>query len=221
MEWYEIAPQWLSATGTLVAVLVALFQKSMRDWIKRPKIKISCPDNKKCRVEYSSNTENQDSGRELKIRVKILNEGRNVASHAALYVDSFYKKRSSDDMYIIEEFPPIVIKDFRNTKTMYIVPNLDYYYDLFSIHQYDEKVEEGGNRSTKQFYKLYLVGEGEVQELGKGSFVVPLKFYASQNTRAFAYLKVYWNCDDFKVSNEFLDVSIITEKEFKELKIAQ
>lgn len=221
MEWYEVVPEWMSAIGTIGAVLVALFHRGLVDRINRPKIKISCPNNNKCRVECSSNTENQTTGRELKVRVKITNKGNNVASHAAMYVDSFHKKRTSNEEFITEEFPPIVIKDFRNTKTMYVVPNLDYYYDILSIHQYDEKREEGENGDSKQFYKLYLVGEGNIIELGKGTFIIPLKFYASQNTVEMAYLKVYWNCDDFDISKEFFGVEILSQNEFNKLKIVE
>lgn len=104
---------------------------------------------------------------------------------------------------------------------MYVVPNLDYYYDILSIHQYDEKREEGENGDSKQFYKLYLVGEGNMIELGKGTFIIPLKFYASQNTVEMAYLKVYWNCDDFDISKEFFGVEILSQNEFNKLKIVE
>lgn len=36
MEWYEIIPQWITAIGTAAAVIIALFQKSLRDWYNDP-----------------------------------------------------------------------------------------------------------------------------------------------------------------------------------------
>lgn len=46
MEWYEIVPNWITSVGTVGAVVVALFSKVIRDWYNRPKISISCPENK-------------------------------------------------------------------------------------------------------------------------------------------------------------------------------
>ena len=78
MEWCEVIPEWLSALGTVGAVIVALFQKTISDWYNKPKISITCPDNNRCRVESSANTDNQSKGRELKVRLKITIEERVV-----------------------------------------------------------------------------------------------------------------------------------------------
>ena len=46
-------PQWLSGIGTILAVIVALFQKSIHNILNKPKINISCKNVKQCMVEQN------------------------------------------------------------------------------------------------------------------------------------------------------------------------
>ena len=221
MEWYEIVPQWLTAIGTVLAVLIAVFQKRLRDWYNRPKIEITCKHNKQCMVEVKSGTESSDSGSEIRIRVKLENKGNYIASHAALFVDTIYKKREKEETYVKSEFTPKQIKDFRNTKPSSIAPHLQYYFDVASVHQYDSMATEDQQGKQKQFYKLYLLGEGDNQELGKGSFIIPLKFYSSRISVKIAYLKLFWDSDDYTTSKENFDFGIIADDDFNKITVAE
>lgn len=218
MEWNELVPQWITAIGTVGAVVVALFQKLIRDWINRPKIKITCKDDNQCKVVLNSNAESSDDSNEVRIRVRLENNGNNIANHAALYVDSYYKYREKEGSYVKEDFPPKQIKDYRNTKPTLIVPQLQYYFEVATIHQYDSMTRQEDGNKAKQFYKLYLLGDGEVQPLGKGTFVIPLKFYSSRIDVYITYLKIFWDSDDFIMDKNNFGLEILSEKEFKKLK---
>ena len=221
MQWYEIVPQWLTAIGTVFAVVVALFQKRFRDWYNRPKIEISCKYNNQCMVEVNSGTESSDAGSEIRIRVKLENKGNYIANHAAMFIDTVYKKRDKEESYVKSEFTPKQIKDFRNTKPSSIAPHLQYYFDVASIHQYDSMATEDEQGKQKQFYKLYLLGEGDNLELGKGSFIIPLKFYSSRINVKIAYLKLFWDSDDYTTSKENFDFGVISEDDFNKIKVVE
>jgi hypothetical protein len=221
MEWYEIVPQWVTAIGTILAVVVALFQKLFKDWYNRPIIEITCKDNNQCKVEINSGTESSDSSSEIRIRVKLENKGNYIANHAAMFVDTIYKKREKEETYVKNEFTPKQIKDFRNTKPSSIAPHLQYYFDVASVHQYDSMATEDQHGKQKQFYKLYLLGEGDNIELGKGSFIIPLKFYSSRISVKIAYLKLFWDSDNYTTNKQNFDFGIITENEFKKIKIVE
>ena len=107
MRWYEIAPLWISAIGTVLAVIVALFSKIIRDWYNRPKINMSCPNSKQCQEVIEQGTESSDLASEIRIRIKLENSGNYIANHAALFVDTYYKKRAKDDTYVKNELTPI------------------------------------------------------------------------------------------------------------------
>jgi len=221
MEWYEIVPQWITSIGTISAVIVALFQKRLRDWYNQPKIEITCKDNNQCKVELNSGTESSDSSKEIRIRVKLENKGNYIANHAAMFVDTVYKKREKEETYVKSEFTPKQIKDFRNTKPSSIAPHLQYYFDVASVHQYDSMATEDQQGRQKQFYKLYLLGEGDNMELGKGSFIIPLKFYSSRINVKIVYLKLFWDSDDYTTNKQNFDFGVITSGDFKNLKIVE
>lgn len=221
MRWYEIAPQWISAIGTVLAVIVALFSKIIRDWYNRPMINMSCPNSKQCREVIEQGTESSDSSSEIRIRIKLENSGNYIANHAALFVDTYYKKRAKDETYVKNELTPIQMRDYRKSKPAQIAPHLIYFFDIASIRLYDDMTEQDGVGKPKQFYKLYLLGAEHNQELGRGTFVIPLKFYSSRIDVKINYLKIYWESNDFSTDKEHFDCQMLTEKEFKNLKIAE
>ena len=76
---------------------------------------------------------------------------------------------------------------------------------------------EDGQVKSKQFYKLYLLGDGNGQELGKGTFIIPLKFYSSRIKVSIHYLKIYWDSDNFTTDKMNFSAEIITKDEFAKL----
>ena len=221
IEWMNIIPQWLTAIGTVLAVIVALFQKMIRDRINRPKIEMSYIDNKQCCVEVNPDVESGDASKQLRLRIKLENKGNYMATHAALYVDCFYKKRSSEGSFVINEITPKQIKDYRNAKPSSIAPHLLYYFDVAAVNKYESMTTQDENGQTKQFYKLYLLGEGEATELGRGTFIIPLKFYSSRIDVKISYLKVFWDSDSYSLDKQVFSVEMLTEKEFNKLQIAK
>ena len=189
MDWCECIPQWATALGTISAVIVALFQKPIRDRYNRPKIEMTYKDNKQCLVEVAS-PDSSDSSKQQRIRIKLENKGNYIATHASLYVDSFFKKRD-DGSFVQNDIAPKQLKDYRNTKPSSIAPHLQYYFEVASINRYESMSTQEENGTTKQFYKLYLLGEGDYTELGKGTFIIPLKFYSSRIDVKIEYLKIY------------------------------
>lgn len=217
MEWYEIAPNWITSFGTVGTVIVALFSKAIKDWYNRPKISITCPENKQCQEQINNDSESSDSSSELRIRIKLQNTGNYIANHASINVDCIYKRRGNENVYVQEEFTPIQMKDYRNAKLSSVAPHLVYYIDIASIHKYDDMTTEDGKAKSKQFYKLYLLGDGNGQELGKGTFIIPLKFYSSRVKVSIHYLKIYWDSDDFTTDKMHFSAEMISSAEFDKL----
>lgn len=218
MGWGTVLPQWLTALGTVLAVFIALFQKPFRDWYNRPKIEMTYSDNKQCKVEVNS-SESSDSSKQIRIRIKLVNKGNYIATHAALYVDSYYKNRG-DGSFVKIETTPKQLRDYRNAKPSSIAPHLQYYFEVAVVNKYESMTTQDENGNAKQFYKLYLSGEGVFSELGRGTFIIPLKFYSSRINVKIAYLKLFWDSDVYTLDKQYFSVEMLSEKEFKKIQIA-
>ena len=164
---------WLTAIGTLGAVLVSLFYTPVRKFLCRPKIEVDF-QNKVPWIEQKdvSNQSFSQDGRIL-IRVRIRNKGKYIANEANLDVDEIYEKRSKGDVYVcVKSFMPIHFRDYRNAYLKRIVPHLTYYVDIASIEKYEEMTEEGGKGEKNNFINYFYW----VKELALCWGVVPLLF---------------------------------------------
>ena len=213
-----VLPEWLTAIGTVCAVLVALFGGAIKKWINRPKIAISIDNNSPYIEEYiMGTTDNSIDEKRLVLRVCITNSGKYTADYAVLNVDEYYHKHGADSDFLRKMFTPKQFKDCNNAKLSVIAPNLKYYVNIATIQRYKGMTSADEKGESKQFYKLYLLGDGENKQLGTGCFVIPLKFYSSRTNVIIAYLKILWDSDNFTRDKDFFDVKIISEKEFKQL----
>ena len=207
--------EWLTAFGTMGAVFVSLFYGLLKRQLCRPRITISFEEDSPCLEETSSsNTSSLLSDKKLIIRVKVTNTGRMSADHANVCVDAIYKKRSGDSSFSCKKYTPILIRDYRNSEIRRVVPHLDYYLDIASIEKYDELTAENERGMKKQFYKLFLLGNGKSEMLGVGTFIIPLKFYSSNVKTQLVYMQIYWNSDDYTTSDDCFYVKELSKKEF-------
>lgn len=214
--WADIIPAWLTAIGTIGAVLVALFLKPIKNRKNRPIIHIDFKKSTPYLEERESSSTSSDKDKEMVIRASIENNGIYGASFASLFVDSYYKCRK-DNSFCKESLTPRQMCDFRGQFPQTIAHNLIYYYDIATIQKSDEAVSSNEKGHAKQNYKLFLLGAKPLS-LGKGTFIVPLKFYSSKMPVEISYLKILWDSDDYSTNHEHFDVSIISHEDFNKLK---
>lgn len=217
-EIFKILPDWLTAIGTLGAVLVALFWNPIRKWWNRPQINISIANEEPFVEIVSKDSINSSSvDKNMVIRVCITNKGKYTADYAALNVDEYLKKRDADSGYVRKVFTPKQFKDCNNAKLSVIAPHLKYYVDIASVQKFQGMASANEKGESKQFYKLFLLGDGKSLQLGKGDFIIPLKFYSSRSGVSVEYLKILWDNDDFVINKDCFDVRMISEQEYKKI----
>lgn len=217
-EIFKILPDWLTAIGTMGAVLVALFWNPIRKWWNRPQINISIANEEPFVEIVSKDSINSSSvDKNMVIRVCITNKGKYTADYAALNVDEYLKKRDADSGYVRKVFTPKQFKDCNNAKLSVIAPHLKYYVDIASVQKFQGMASANEKGESKQFYKLFLLGDGKSLQLGKGDFIIPLKFYSSRSGVSVAYLKILWDNDDFVINKDCFDVMMISEQEYKKI----
>lgn len=217
-EIFKILPDWLTAIGTLGAVLVALFWSPIRKWWNRPQINMSIANEEPYVEIVSMDSINSSSvDKNMVIRVCITNKGKYTADYAALNVDEYLKKRDADSGYVRKVFTPKQFKDCNNAKLSVIAPHLKYYVDIASVQKFQGMASANEKGESKQFYKLFLLGDGKSLQLGKGDFIIPLKFYSSRSGVSVAYLKILWDNDDFVINKDCFEVRMISEQEYKKI----
>ncbi len=217
-EIFKILPDWLTAIGTLGAVLVALFWSPIRKWWNRPQINMSIANEEPYVEIVSMDSINSSSvDKNMVIRVCITNKGKYTADYAALNVDEYLKKRDADSGYVRKVFTPKQFKDCNNAKLSVIAPHLKYYVDIASVQKFQGMASANEKGESKQFYKLFLLGDGKSLQLGKGDFIIPLKFYSSRSGVSVAYMKILWDNDDFVINKDCFEVRMISEQEYKKI----
>lgn len=217
--WSDIVPTWLTAIGTVSAVIVAIFGRVIREKCCEPKIVIEYNHkNNACCEIIDMETESSSNSKSIKIRIKLNNNGINTANNATLNIDSYLTKRN-DDVYVTKNFTPKILQDHRGINPNKIVPNLNYYYEIAVIQKTDVMKNRDEKGNSKQFYKLFLLGEGKTIELGLGTFIIPLKFYSSKTKIKIGYLSIYWESDTFTTEPLKFSVKMLSEKEFKKITI--
>lgn len=215
--WTEVIPAWLEALGTIGAVVLALFQRAIRNWWNRPKIKVTCGTKEPYVIETDGNTSTSEGDKEMRVRIRIVNEGKYSALYSYLYIDCVYKTRTDGSFYK-EEFTPFQVKDVHGSKQSVIAPNLPYFFDVVGIKKHDDMMSADGTGKAKQNYKAFLLGADVTKNLNKGVFVIPLKFYSGSIDPIVTYLKVVWESDTFTRETSGFNVSILSGKEFKSSK---
>lgn len=216
-----LSPEWLTAIGTIGAVFVALFHKPFVSWFNRPKIKMEYEAKTPCLdvVEEASTSSNKD--KRIVIRVRLRNEGAYTADYSVVNVDEYYEKRVKGSAYVKKAFTPKLIKDCNGAKLSTVAPHLSYYLDVAAIQKFKGMSSFDEKGVSKQFYKLYLLGDGKTQQLGRGTFILPIKFYSSRTNMKIAYMQISWESDEFSIEKEHFEVKLLTEKQFDNLEKAE
>lgn len=211
--WADIIPAWLTAIGTIGAVLVALFLKPILKRRNKPIISLETGSKEPFVETLETKTSSSDADSIMKIRVLVKNDGIYAADDAALIVDSWLKQRE-DGNYVKIPISPRRLNEINGENTNYIAHNLLYYYDVAVIQKCDEMGAVDANGHAKQNYKLNLMGGKQFRILGKGTFIIPIKFFSSQTPVIVKNLKIFWNSDNFVTDIEHFDISMIDDKDF-------
>ena len=77
---------------------------------------------------------------------------------------------------------------------------------------------DGEQARTGQLYKTVIVGD-IIKYIGRGHFIIPIKFYASNITNKVVYVKFFWDSDVFSDESSVLDYNILSYQDFQKYKI--
>lgn len=215
-----ITADWLTAFGTIGAVIVALFLPIIKIFWYRPKFSFFCGKESNCVEAISTQLDTSEVERMIKIRLRVTNTGRGVARSVSFYIDS-YKQKRSDESFVQQDFLPTQLRNHKGDFVKTIVPQLNYFIDVVCVKKSDSMSVDIESGKTKQSYELYIPTESDdYKRLGTGMFVIPIKCY-SENMRgvSIAYVKILWdNSKECSTDSHHFSVSLMSEESYKNLK---
>jgi hypothetical protein len=221
IDWLKDIPSYLTAIGTVGAVVWSMSSDKIRKKWNKPKIELQCDKTKdNIYLEIITEDENNFSNNSCrKIRFSIENKGRSVADKVSIFIDSYYIIKGDNKLEKKDNFTPIQIVDFEGECPTNIVPKLRYFYDFASIKKTDELADNDNEGKAEQFYRLFLYGKDTKKgiTLDKGDYIFPIKFYSLQTKTNIFYIEIKWLKDDsLKIDDHnYFDFKILKEKDFK------
>ena len=218
----------ISALGTLILGVLAIFGNKIRAWFFRPKLdlelKNDLPFKELIRENEGSESDPERSYQEL--RLKVINNGHESGRNCKIFVDVIYMKRdSTSEFYKYKEFLP---REFYwcsepKKKTIDIFPKIPTY---ALIAQIKEKTKVSSQSSSQTSLSdessncLYLMvdslgGEGSLIKFEKGVILFPLVLY-SENISApiKKFMKIFWDGSELSdLGAAHFDMELLGEKD--------
>ncbi len=214
----------ISALGSIILAILAIWGRSIKTLFYKPKLSFSInTTNDSCVecVEAQSNDSNVE--KELQVRLKLINKGNETAMDTISVVEEVYKQGGDGKFFRYKEYMPysLVFHQSRKSK-QHIIPKLSYYIEIAKVKCWQSNTmlrEPGTNKSN---HKLYLKIDEErisLVELGSGTFIVPIKtYYRCAKSPIITYVWLFWDGDNSTVElKSKFTAQLKTSKEFRSL----
>jgi hypothetical protein len=235
---YEYAFDLVTALGTLVVALLAVFGDRVRAFLARPRLEVTAksdgPHVELVREVVSMQSNQAASIESLRVRLCIRNAGRSIARSSRVVVDQVYRTRNRDTGLSKEDILPRVIPWPDDDRPIDLVPGFPYFVDVACVKQDDREGERPGHGPLQRSanHSLYLAflkpsparGGGEYYPVGDGRVVFPVTIF-SENMRKPAryFVSIYWDGKepkDHKENGKF-EIEVLSpadaKSKFKEL----
>lgn len=231
---YEFTFDLVTAIGTLIVALLAIFGDRVRAFLSRPKLlvetSVNGPHVELVKESVAMQSEQVVAVESLRVRLCVRNVGRSIARSSRLVVDKIYRTRDRDPGLHVENLLPRVMPWPDDDKPIDLVPNFPYFVDVARVKQDEGEGDvPNGNPGRDQptagfalhltFLKNLLVSsQGELLKIGAGRVVFPLTIF-SENTRrpSVYFISIYWSGSDpksYKDKDKF-DIQVLTSTEAK------
>lgn len=183
------------AIGTIGAVFVGIFGNSIRNFFIRPKIKVDFRfDDPIDKEENKSNSFNKSH--ERKYCIKILNEGRAIATNCQLVIDELYKQRRDGNAWVCEKrFFSSSLLWLNNVSVLNIGQNMSSYVQFLSIEDDLDKSDDRGNNiipmQRDENVRMALCLANNKCSLSSGTYILEVKTYADNIYPISNYFEIF------------------------------
>lgn len=213
----------MTAIGTLLVALLAIFGQRIRNWIIRPSLALSVGDKSPCAEKKEQADESTSAAKvSYQLRLKISNSGRETARNCVVLCDEILREKAGGkEFYILKEFVPLQFYWTTKSQTADIMPKLPSFLNIAEISVPDESVSstQGGTISSEGYYlQVQIEAEGvkgRFFRVDKGKIMVPILVHADNLQRSIKkYVEICWRGNtvaDFTPDN--FQIRILNEAE--------
>jgi hypothetical protein len=218
----------MTAVGTLLVAILAVFGQRIRSWIIRPKLNLrvgkTCPLVEQLYEEDENTAGSKKIYQELRLEVK--NTGKEAARNSKILCSSIHKQRQGgNDYFVYKEFVPRSLYWANAKQTLDLLPQLPEYLVVARIKEEEISTSsEQADAQRRQSYGVQVTVEAEGVQgrfvfLDKGKFLLPLLIYAD-NLRGFEhrYLELFWDgTKPSDLTDEHFNIKLLTKAEGEKL----
>lgn len=215
----------VAALGSVLVALTAIWGRSIKRIFYKAELSLEINQDDNCcvdMIEVESNESNTE--RELQIRIKLINKGNETALDTISFVDEVYKQDGDGKFSQYRNYLPFQLMYYQTGKTKdHVIPHLSYYIEIAKVMCLQVNAMSEDSATSKQNHKLYLQAFDKIpfsrKELGKGTFIVPVKtYFKCAKEPVVTYIWLYWDGDNLTGNYKSkLVAQIKTAKEFKNL----
>ena len=215
-DYIELIIQALTALGTILLAIIAVFGEQIRRWLLKPKIQLTVGESSPyiaiSRSETRGDSATSTTSVTATIKIKVINMGSSSAQSFIGLIEAIFSKRSaSTTFYKSKALPPSRLPWNNDTKEFTITPKIPFYLEVARIEKFESLSSDvGGIEPPSSEYGLSISIEeskGEYTHVGKGTFIIPITIYADNINPMVKFLEIFWNGtvpDDIQPSNFYI-----------------
>lgn len=226
-EKWSLAFDGMTALGTLLVALLAVFGQRIRSWIIRPNLSVVVGD-KPPYSEKKEEPEESTSGAKVsyQLRLEILNDGREAARNCVVLCNKVLREMAGGkEFYTLKEFVPLQFYWTTKSQTTDVVPKLPSYLNIAEISIQEESVS-GTTSGTTLLPNFTLQVQVEAEgikgrffRVDKGKIILPIIVHADNLPRSIKkYIEICWRGDSVEdFTPEKFQIRLLNETEGKRL----
>lgn len=204
----ELSIGAVTALGTLLLALVAIYGERIKRWLFRPKlsakIRNASPFIDKYEHSFSSSNSTEQKSTTLIIKVQVENAGSTGAQLCrGLVQNVFCNREKSETFYEMRALVPTPLMWNDDSREYTISPLVPAFIEIARIEEIKSISKNTDSEAVEASeYLLYLSIEepgssGLYIKLGKGTFIIPIIFTSDSIRLPFIeYLEIFWNGKD-------------------------
>ena len=223
-DWSNLVFNGLTAVGTVVVAILAVFGQRIRAWFVRPRLALAVGKTSPFvdRAETIDASASNSKRVSYAVRLQVINDGKETARNCKILCDSVYQEREKGSgFYLLRRFVPKEFFWTGSAQSKDVVPKLPSYVDIASIAEPVESASASvtsGTEQPKHALHILIEAEGTTGRyfcVGVGKFIYPLILYADNLPRPTKrYVEILWTG---KAASDFgdacFDVRLLNEDE--------
>lgn len=200
-EKWSLVFDGMTALGTLLVALLAVFGQRIRSWIIRPRLSVAVGD-KPPYAEKKEEPEESTSGAKVsyQLRLEISNDGREAARNCVVLCNKVLREKAGGkEFYTLREFVPLQFYWTTKSQTTDVVPKLLSYLNIAEVSISEESVSGNASNITRSpDFTLQVQVEaegikGRFFRVDKGKIILPIIVHADNLPRSIKkYVEICW-----------------------------